>query len=50
MKKPSISTVIIFIIILLAVGGLVFLNKPKQTEAPTETSTSTINIQVNTNL
>ncbi|MFA7193714.1 MAG: hypothetical protein WC087_02260 [Candidatus Paceibacterota bacterium] len=58
MKKPSISTTIIFIIILLAVVGLIFLNKPKQTEAPTDSApetqntaastTSTTNTQVNT--
>ena len=58
MKKPSISTVVIFIIILLAVGGLIFLNKPKQTEAPTdgtpetqntETPNTETNTQVNIN-
>lgn len=47
MKKPSISTIIIFIVILLAVGGLVFLKGTKQINAPTETElTSTSTAQV----
>lgn len=38
MKKPSISTVIIFLLILLGIGGLVFLKNSKEVNAPTESS------------
>jgi hypothetical protein len=36
MKKPSISTVVIFLLILLGVGGLMFLKNSKEANAPTE--------------
>ena len=36
MKKPSISTIIIFLIILLAVLGLIMLKTPKEINAPTD--------------
>ncbi|MBP9763478.1 MAG: hypothetical protein KBD10_01900 [Candidatus Pacebacteria bacterium] len=42
-KKFSISTIIAFIIILLAVLGLIMLRKPKQIDAPSDTQQEQVN-------
>jgi hypothetical protein len=49
MKKPSISTIIAFLVILLAVLGLVMLKTPKEINAPSDNVENVINNQESEN-